>query len=130
MNPGRFSASLSQALQQDFPEYTQGSVREGWNSSEDQAAGLKAQGLVEYPAGGWGSIWIKPDEAAFLDTQPFGVSHLNGYALHAYQLARKGQDPEDLRDRFVDELVNNLDEDEGNANRDFDDLRAAAWGQV
>ena len=120
-----------------FPEYQEGASGEGGSirskNTAKKEATYKAQGLVPVAAGGVGEIWVKPEEAEFIKKSGFGRSHLNQMALHAYQLAKAGIDPEILRDNFVRELVENLGYDGSDApemKRQFDRLRGNAIAAV
>lgn len=128
------SGNLSQSAlppEHEYPIYA-----EGWDhksglsgpvspSRRQAVKGYEAQGLVPHRFGGHGTNYVRPEEAEFLHAHGFGHSHLNSYALQALQLARAGHDPELLRERWVDELVNELGEGEEQANAEFDRLVAA-----
>jgi hypothetical protein len=113
-----------------FPKYMEGASGEGGSIRSANTAKkeetYKAQGLVPVAAGGVGEMWVKPEEAEFIKKSGFGRSHLNQTALHAYQVAKAGIDPEILRDDFVREMVDNLGRDAGYASNTFDALRNSA----
>jgi len=117
-----------------FPDYKEGAMGEGGSYRTERIIAkekeYEAAGLVPVAAGGIGEIWVKPDEADFIDRHGFGRSHLNQSALHAYQVAKAGIDPEILREGFVDELVNNLDQGADSASEDFSRLRSDAIAAV
>lgn len=117
-----------------FPVYEQGALGEGglYRSASVQAKEqvFRERGLVEVAAGGWGMIWVRKDEAAFIATTGFGGSHLNGYALHALQLARAGRDLSAFQVGLVEELVQNMDMDAAQAEAVRDGLVAQVQAAV
>ena len=106
-----------------YPEYEEGAQGENgsFRTARSDAGDVERQsrGLEPVSAGGWGEIWVKPEEAAFIAKHGFGASHLNGWALHAYQLAQAGFDPALLRSSFVLEVVDNVGASRSEANAMF-----------
>lgn len=115
----------------EFPDFVQGAMGENGSGYRPPAlaereAGYRASGLEPVAAGGIGEIWVTREAAVFVEAHGFGCSHLNQYALHAYQLSRAQADPDHIRDRFITELVDELAYSATAAADRFERLRQAA----
>lgn len=94
-----------------------------WNCNAEHLISLD---LVRYSVGNRGDIFIRPAEAGFLAMHGYGHSELDLIALHALQISVAGMDPDLIRDRFLNEVVKDMNETPFSASQSFDRLRFAA----